>query len=117
MPFFMPSVRRRFRPLGFLFLAAMLAFGQHQAALHLLGHSIEQIAAQDAAGGGNPSHAPESVCAKCLALAHLDHAVDSPVPATIEVVVTHGVVVATSIASIDVAHARPYESRAPPAFS
>jgi hypothetical protein len=111
-------VLRRLRPLGFICLAALLAFAQQQAALHVLGHSIEQIAKQDRDGRNDtPSDAPESLCAKCLALAHLDHAVDGPVHATVDIAPISFARVATTISRVDLAPARAYESRAPPTLS
>ena len=114
----MRFVLRRLRPLGFVFLAALLAFGQQQAVLHLLGHSIERVAKADRADReGTPDEAPESLCAKCLALAHLDHVVDAPVHPIAVVTSVQRVVVATTIAPVDLAPTRVYESRAPPAIS
>jgi|GEM_PF-2188279 len=114
----MRFVLRRLRPLGFICLAALLAFAQHQATLHVLGHSIEQIAKQGRdASNDAPNDAPESVCAKCLALAHLDHVVDTSVPAAVDIAADHPSIVATTVPPVDLALARAYESRAPPTIS
>ena len=95
-----------------LLLAALLVFAQQQAVLHLLGHSFEQLTQKKDA-----TDPQEQVCAKCLALAHLDHVLsgdpvaitlpdsrpDSPPPAA------HGRVGFAVVLS--------YRSRAPPIFS
>jgi hypothetical protein len=61
---------RRFAPLLKLFLALLFVCAQQQAVLHTLGHTLERIEQKKDVGGID-----ESFCAKCLAIAHLDHAV------------------------------------------
>jgi hypothetical protein len=52
-----------------VFFALLLVFSQEQAILHALSHDFERIHhKQDA------TDQDELVCAKCLAVAHLDHA-------------------------------------------
>ena len=50
-------------------LALLLVFTQQQAVLHLLGHSLEQVASKKA-----PAGPAEHACEKCLAFAQVDHA-------------------------------------------
>ena len=94
-----------------LLLAALLIFSQQQAVLHALGHGIAQLSQQDS------TDPQELVCAKCLALAHLDHAVSGTVPA-VEPVDAAPVRRATiPVVHVDLAFFASYRSRAPPAFS
>jgi hypothetical protein len=89
-------------------LAALLCFSQQQAVLHLLGHDLTRIARSDAP---DPQ---ELVCAKCLAVAHLDHAVAAGI-AAIPVVGAAPVRVArVPVRSFAPAFVAPYRSRAPP---
>ncbi len=62
-----------------ILLALLLCFSQQQAVLHLLGHDLARVARTDAL---DPQ---EAACAKCLAIAHLDHAIvaDVPTPAVV----------------------------------
>jgi hypothetical protein len=95
-------------------LALLLVFSQQQAVLHLLGHDLAQFEAQKR---GDTSDPQELVCAKCLAIAHLDHAVDVGIvtldlPAPVTVAVDVPVEAGTTPAFV----AR-YRSRAPPLLS
>ncbi len=97
-------------------LAALLIFSQQQAGLHLLGHGLAQLSA--ASAGLDPqreSNDPqELVCAKCLAVAHLDHALSGTVPAFAPVVSTPERVTAFVLPHLDLAFFAAYRSRAPP---
>jgi len=53
-----------------IFVALLLVFAQQQAVLHALGHDFERI---HAASHDATDH-EDAFCAKCLAIAHLDHA-------------------------------------------
>ena len=102
--------RSRSRSLRLL-LAALLLFSQHQAVLHLLGHGLAQIAQQES------TDPQELVCAKCLAIAHLDHAVDVVVPTFEPVVFATAPIDSATVPTIDPAFFASYRSRAPPAVS
>ena len=95
-----------------LFFAALLVFAQQQAILHLLGHSFEQIEKKKDA-----TDPQDRVCAKCLALAHLDHALSGDVPAI--ALPEARPVIATAIVAgrTELAFFHHYRSRAPPVFS
>ncbi len=93
-------------------LAALLVFSQQQAVLHLLGHSFEQIEQK------KDTTAPqEQLCAKCLALAHLDHALagDPPPIALPDAKPAIALVIAAGRTEVGFFHS--YRSRAPPVFS
>lgn len=95
-----------------VFLSVLLLFSQQQAVVHLLGHGMSQIAERDAG-----DHPPEALCAKCLAIAHLDHAVAGEVRA-LEAVSARPVFDAlVPAAVVDLAFLARYRSRAPPVFS
>ena len=98
------------------FLAALLIFSQQQAGLHLLGHALAQRAAADA--GLDPqrdSNDPqELVCAKCLAVAHLDHALSGTVPVFALAGSLPERVSGFTGAPLDLAFFARYRSRAPP---
>lgn len=95
-----------------LFLAALLFFAQQQAVLHLLEHGFEQIEKKKDAT--NPR---EQVCAKCLALAHLDHALagDTPLIALPDGRLAIAPAMAAGRTEFPFFHT--YRSRAPPVFS
>lgn len=95
-----------------LLLAALLIFAQQQAVLHLLGHSFEQLAHKQ-----DTTDPQERLCAKCLALAHLDHAVAGN-PPTVPLPQARPVI-AFSFATgrVGLAFFPHYRSRAPPIFS
>ncbi len=110
----MSFARRGFR----FFLAALLLFSQQQAGLHLLGHGLAQLSAASA-GLPKPesNDAQELVCAKCLAVAHLDHAVSGDVPAFAPVRTPPERVAARVVRPLDLAFVATYRSRAPPALA
>jgi hypothetical protein len=94
-----------------LFLAALLIFSQQQAVLHLLGHDLAQLSQKDA------TDPQDAVCAKCLAIAHFDHAVSGDVPTfTLPPHAPEPIAQADS-PGIDLAFVARYRSRAPPVFS
>ena len=95
-----------------LLLAALLIFSQHQAVLHLLGHGVARMSAPQ-----DPADPSELVCAKCLAIAHLDHAVASGVPALAPVPFAPERVASTPVFHLDLAFFASYRSRAPPVLS
>ncbi|MGI9026849.1 MAG: hypothetical protein ACR2GP_14965 [Burkholderiaceae bacterium] len=95
-----------------LLFAALLVFAQQQAVLHLLGHSFEQIEKKKEA-----TDPTERVCAKCLALAHLDHAVSGEMPAIALPEAWPAVAVASVAGRAESAFFHHYRSRAPPVFS
>lgn len=110
----MSFARRGFR----FFLAALLIFSQQQAGLHLLGHGLTQLSAASAGVPRPDSNDPqELVCAKCLAVAHLDHAVSGVVPAFAPVHTTPERVATSVVTPIDLAFFASYRSRAPPALA
>ncbi len=94
-----------------VFLAALLCFSQQQAVLHLLGHDLSRLARSDA------TDPQELVCAKCLAVAHLDHAV--PVAGLPPIVVRPAPVLVARVPdrSFEPAFTADYRSRAPPVFA
>lgn len=94
-----------------LFLAALLFFAQQQAVLHLLEHGFEQIEKKSAT---NPR---EPVCAKCLALAHLDHALSGDTPPLALPDAGPAMAPAAAVGRAEFAFVPTYRSRAPPAFS
>ncbi len=95
-----------------LLFAALLVFAQQQAVLHLLGHSFEQI--EKKKDGTDPQ---ERVCAKCLALTHLDHALSGDMPAIALPEARPAVVTAIVFGRAESAFFHNYRSRAPPVFS
>jgi hypothetical protein len=103
-------VFRPSRVLG-LFVALLLVFAQQQATLHSLGHAFEDIQQQK-------DFTPhQELCAKCLAVAHLDHAV-AVAPMPLEPLLA-APILSSSVPYEDarltlVSH---YRSRAPPLFS
>lgn len=94
-----------------LFFAALLVFSQHQAVQHLLGHDLSKLSQTD------PTAPSELVCAKCLALAHLDHAVAGVVPVLAPAAAVHESIATVPAGHVDLAFFAGYRSRAPPAFS
>jgi len=94
-----------------LLLAALLIFSQHQAVLHLLGHGVAQLTQKEST---DPS---ELVCAKCLAIAHLDHAVGGHVTAIEPIPSTPERVASVPAFHFDLAFFASYRSRAPPVLS
>lgn len=102
-----------FKSLGLrLLLATLLVLAQQQAVLHLLGHSFEQLEKKN-------KDAPDphqQVCAKCLALAHPDHALGGA-PAIALPEVQHVTSPASGSSRIAFTVFYSYRSRAPPVFS
>lgn len=94
-----------------LFLAALLFFAQQQGLLHLLEHGFEQIEKK------NPANPREPVCAKCLALAHLDHALSGTAPPIALPDARPAMAPAAAVGPAEFAFVPIYRSRAPPAFS
>ena len=90
-------------------LALLLVFTQQQAVLHLLGHSLEEVASKKAAGG--PA---EQACEKCLAFAHLDHAAVPQLPALSQPALAAIAPLARLAAGHDGRFHAAYLSRAPP---
>ena len=105
LPMFMRSRALR------LLLAALLIFSQHHAVLHLLGHGVALLTQKDST---DPS---ELVCAKCLAIAHLDHAVSGGIPVIEPIPSTPVRVAAIPVLHFDLAFFASYRSRAPPVFA
>lgn len=95
-----------------LLLAALLVFSQHQAGLHLLGHSVAKLSQLQ-----ESTDPQELVCAKCLAIAHLDHAVNGTVPTLEPVPSTPERIASAPVSHRDLAFFASYRSRAPPALS
>jgi hypothetical protein len=95
-------------------LALVLVFSQHQAVLHLLGHDFAQIEAQHRGDASDPQ---ELVCAKCLAIAHLDHAVDVAVAPLVLPTATPPLVDVVVEAGREPLFVARYRSRAPPYLS
>ena len=95
-----------------LLLAALLVFAQQQAVLHLLGHSFEQLAQKKDA-----TDPQERVCAKCLALAHLDHALSGDTAAIALLEARPDVAPLPTNARAEFAVFVNYRSRAPPIYS
>ena len=95
-----------------LLLAALLVFAQQQAVLHLLGHSFEQIEKKKDATAPQ-----EQVCAKCLALAHLGHALAGDTPPIALPEAKSGIAPAITAGRTEFAIFHGYRSRAPPVFS
>ena len=95
-----------------LLFAALLVFAQQQAVLHLLGHSFEQIEKKKDA-----TDPQQRVCAKCLALAHLDHALSGDVPAIAQPQARPAIATAVVARRAELAFFHHYRSRAPPVFS
>ena len=111
----MSFARRGFR----YFLAALLLFSQQQAGLHLLGHGLAQLSA---AGVGSDSQhesneSQDLVCAKCLAVAHLDHAVSGTVPTFEPAASPPAPVPPCVLPHRDLAFFASYRSRAPPVLA
>lgn len=94
-----------------VFLAALLCFSQQQAVLHLLGHDLVRLSRSDA------TDPQELVCAKCLAVAHLDHAVAANVPRPIVVPPAPVLTARIPSRSFEPAFVARYRSRAPPVLS
>lgn len=94
-----------------LLLAALLVFSQHQAVLHMLGHGVAQLQQKES---NDPS---DLVCAKCLAIAHLDHAVSGGVAAIEPIPSTPVRVASLPVVVRDLAFFASYRSRAPPVVS
>ena len=95
-----------------LLFALLFLCAQQQAVLHLLGHSLERIEQKKDAGGPD-----ESFCAKCLAVAHLDHAVST---GSVDVAASSFTPPRTAAVRNDEAptfFVAVYQSRAPPTFS
>jgi hypothetical protein len=99
------------RGLRFL-LAALLVFSQQQAVLHLLGHDLAQFSQKK-----DSTDPQELVCAKCLAIAHLDHAVSPGVPVILPVRATPEAIEVAAPLALDLAFVADYRSRAPPVLS
>ena len=95
-----------------LLLAALLVFAQQQAVLHLLVHSFEQIEKKKDAT--NPQ---ERVCAKCLELAPLDHALSGDLPAIALLEALPAIATTIVAGRTESAFFHHYRSRAPPVFS
>jgi hypothetical protein len=97
-----------------ILLAFLLVFSQQQGILHLLGHDLAQLTVKKRVDTTDPQ---ELVCAKCLTIAHLDHALAGGPPALalpVPVALRVDVAFAGGIASV---HVDRYRSRAPPLFS
>ncbi len=94
-----------------LLLAALLIFSQHQAVLHLLGHGLAQLSQPDT------TDPQELVCSKCLAIAHLDHAVSGHVPAIAPIPSAPARVATVPVVHRELAFFASYRSRAPPVLS
>lgn len=103
----MPFASRALR----LLLVAVLLFSQQQAVLHLLGHDLSRLTQKESTDPQEP------LCAKCLAIAHLDHAVAGDVPALPVVPLRHARVAVATPASFDPSFIARYRSRAPPVLS
>ena len=95
-----------------LLLAVLLVFAQQQAVQHLLEHRFEQIEKKKDAT--NPRG---QVCAKCLALAHLDHALAGVTPPVALPDEKPVAVPAMTVGRTEFAFFPTYRSRAPPVFS
>jgi hypothetical protein len=95
-------------------LALVLVFSQQQAVLHLLGHDFAQLEVQKRGDASDPQ---ELVCAKCLAIAHLDHAVDVAIAPLVLPRATAPLVDVVVEAGYEPRFAARYRSRAPPIFS
>ena len=99
-----------------LLLAALLVFAQQQAVLHLLGHSFEQLG--EPSGHRKDATDPQDrVCAKCLALAHMDHALAGDTAAITLPDAQLASAPAITAGRAAVAFFHSYRSRAPPFFS
>ena len=96
-----------------LLLAFLLFFAQQQAVLHLLSHDFDQLAGKQR----DTTDPQELVCAKCLSLAHLDHAVSGSVVAVALPDSAPLLVASLPQPGIDAAPFVRYRSRAPPSFS
>lgn len=107
MPFAPRGLRTGLR----LFLAALLLFSQQQAVLHLLGHDLKQLSRSDT------GDSQEAACAKCLAIAHLDHAVSGEAGPLVASAAAPDHVVLPASRSFAPAFVARYQSRAPPPFS
>jgi hypothetical protein len=103
---------RRSASLLKLFLALLFVCAQQQAVLHTLGHDLERIEQKKDVGGID-----ESFCAKCLAIAHLDHAVDATSLVLPLVRFAPPLASTAQYESARVALVRHYHSRAPPDFA
>lgn len=114
----MVSARRHPRPssrtLAHVVLALLLLFAQQQAVVHLLGHGLSQLAKQDRQEAPDPG---EPACAKCLALAHLDHAVSTVPPSIAFEAVRFPAVAHVPAPAIVVPFVAHYRSRAPPVLA
>ena len=99
-----------------VFLAALLLFSQQQAGLHLLGHGLARltVAATGIASEQDSSDPQEMVCAKCLAVAHLDHALAGAAPVPDAIALSPERVAVFVAAHRDPAFFASYRSRAPP---
>ena len=94
-----------------IFLAAVLLFSQQQAVLHLLGHDLTKLAQKET------TDPQELVCAKCLAIAHLDQVVSGGVPTPASSTLRHERASFATPLSFDPSFVARYRSRAPPSFS
>ena len=104
-------MRRVLRPGVHLFLATLLLFSQQQAVVHLLGHGLAQLSQRDAPDPAEP------ICAKCLAIAHLDHAISADLPTFPPVPLRFPIADAAVALATDVAFVAHYRSRAPPVLA
>lgn len=94
-----------------IFLAAVLLFAQQQAVLHLLGHDLTRLSQKET------TDPQELVCAKCLAIAHLDHAMSGGVPTLEPATLRHERLSFATPPAFDPSFVARYRSRAPPSFS
>jgi hypothetical protein len=106
----MPA-RRRSSLLKLLF-ALLFVCAQQQAVLHTLGHSFERIEQKKDVGGVD-----ESFCAKCLAIAHLDHAVAATSFDLPQIPYAPPSSATSPYQNVRLAPVRHYHTRAPPSLS
>jgi hypothetical protein len=102
------------RPSLRILLALVLVFSQQQGVLHLLGHDLARLKVDQR---GDTTDPQELLCAKCLTIAHLDHAMAGGPPAlSLPKAPPHSIDIAIDrgIATVTVAV---YRSRAPPLLS
>jgi hypothetical protein len=107
-----PAMSLRRSTLVKIFFALLLVFSQQQAILHALSHDFDRIHQNKEA-----TDQDELVCAKCLAIAHLDHA-NSVATVHFEPAVFSQPAFAPSLErSAPPAFVNHYRSRAPPDLS
>ena len=78
----------------------------------MLGHSLERVEQKKDVGGVD-----ERFCAKCLAIAHLDHAVGSSTFDVPPIAFVPPYSVTTRYESARLSRIRSYHTRAPPSFA